>query len=87
MGVLPLQFQPGESAAELGLSGRERFDVSGLGGGLTPGQQVTVTATADDGAMSRCTATARIDTALEVEYLAAGGILSKVLMDLGATAG
>ena len=87
MGVLPLQFQPGESAAELGLSGRERFDVSGLGGGLTPGQQVTVTATADDGAMSRFTATARIDTALEVEYLAAGGILSKVLMDLGATAG
>ena len=87
MGVLPLQFQPGESAAELGLSGRERFDVSGLAGGLTPGQQVTVTATTDDGSVTRFTATARIDTALEVEYLAAGGILSKVLMDLGATAG
>ena len=87
MGMLPLQFQPGESAAELGLSGRERFDVSGLAGGLTPGQQVTVTATTDDGSVTRFTATARIDTALEVEYLAAGGILSKVLMDLGATAG
>ena len=87
MGVLPLQFQPGESAAELGLSGRERFDVSGLAGGVTPGQQVTVTATTDDGSVTRFNATVRIDTALEVEYLAAGGILSKVLMDLGATAG
>ncbi len=87
MGMLPLQFQPGESAAELGLSGRERFDVSGLAGGLTPGQQVTVTATTDDGSVTTFTATARIDTALEVEYVAAGGILSKVLMDLGATAG
>ena len=87
MGVLPLQFQPGESAAELGLSGRERFDVSGLAGGVTPGQQVTVTATTDDGSVTTFTATARIDTALEVEYVAAGGILSKVLMDLGATAG
>ena len=83
MGILPLEFQPGESAAGLGLSGRERFDLSGLSGGLTPGQQVTVTATADDGQVTRFTATARIDTALEVEYLAAGGILSKVLMDLG----
>ena len=83
MGILPLQFQPGESAAGLGLSGRERFDVSGLSGGLTPGQQVTVAATADDGQVTRFTATARIDTDLEVEYLAAGGILSKVLMDLG----
>ncbi len=83
MGVLPLQFEPGESAEGLGLSGRERFDVSGLSGDLTPGQQVTVTATADDGAVTRFTATARIDTDLEVEYLAAGGILSKVLMDLG----
>ena len=87
MGVLPLQFQAGESAAALGLSGRERFDLNGLSGGLTPGLQVTVTATADDGAVTRFTAAARIDTALEVEYLAAGGILSKVLIDLGAATG
>ena len=87
MGVLPLQFRDGESAAALGLSGRERFDLSGLAGGLTPGRQVKVTATADDGAVTRFTAAARIDTDLEVEYLAAGGILSKVLLDLGAAAG
>ena len=87
MGVLPLQFRDGESAAALGLSGRERFDLSGLSGGLTPGRQVAVTATADDGAVTRFTAAARIDTAPEVEYLAAGGILSKVLLDLGAAAG
>ena len=83
MGILPLEFPPGESAAGLGLSGRERFDLSGLCGGLAPGQQVTVTATSDEGAVTRFTATARIDTALEIEYLAAGGILSKVLEDLG----
>ncbi len=70
MGVLPLQFQAGESAAALGLSGRERFDVAGLAGGVTPGQQVTVTAAAGDGAVSRFTATVRVDTALEAEYLA-----------------
>ena len=87
MGVLPLQFQDGESAAAIGLSGRERFDLSGLAGGLTPGRQVTVTATADGGAVTRFTVTARIDTALEVEYLAAGGILSKVLLDFGASSG
>ena len=87
MGVLPLQFRDGESAAALGLSGRERFDLSGLAGGLTPGRRVAVTATADDGAVTRFTAAARIDTALEVEYLAAGGILSKVLLDLGVAAG
>ena len=87
MGVLPLQFRAGESAAALGLSGRERFDLHGLSGGLTPGRQVQVTATADDGAVTRFTVTARIDTALEVEYLAAGGILAKVLIDLGAATG
>ena len=87
MGVLPLQFRAGESAAALGLSGRERFDMHGLSGGLTPGRQVQVTATADDGAVTRFTVTARIDTALEVEYLAAGGILAKVLIDLGAATG
>src|SRR5207249_290995 len=42
MGVLPLQFMPGESAAGLGLTGRETFDILGLGGSLTPRQEITV---------------------------------------------
>ena len=82
MGVLPLQFEPGESATGLGLSGRERFDVSGLTSRVMPGQQVSVMATSDSGTITEFTANVRIDTSLEVEYLAAGGILSKVLMDL-----
>ena len=49
MGILPLQFAAGESAASLGLTGRERLTVSGLDDGPTPRQTVTVTATADDG--------------------------------------
>ena len=43
MGVLPLQFKPGDTAASLGLTGRESFDVTGLADGLTPRQSVTVT--------------------------------------------
>ncbi len=82
MGILPLQFQPGESAALLGLSGRESFDIVGLDGGIIPGQQVPVIATGTDGRVIRFVSIARIETVLETEYLAEGGILAKVLDDL-----
>ena len=49
MGVLPLQFAAGESAASLGLTGREVFDLVGSGAGLTPRGTVTVRARRDDG--------------------------------------
>ena len=53
MGVLPLQFQPGENAASLGLTGRETFAILGLADGLAPRQAVTVVATRDAAAERR----------------------------------
>ncbi len=81
MGVLPLQYAEGDSAATLGLSGRETFAVRGLDGGLTPGMEVTVEATPDDGSTVTFPATVRIDGAAEVEYFANGGLLRMVLRD------
>jgi aconitate hydratase len=90
MGVLPLQFQPGESAASLGLTGRETFDILGLADGLAPRQIVTVLATRDDGGLgdgieTLFTAIARLDGPIDVEYYRAGGILPAVLRRLAAT--
>lgn len=79
MGVLPLQFKDGEDAATLGLSGREEFDIVGLNDELSPKQTVKVVATAADGTTTAFTATARIDTEVEVDYYRNGGILQAVL--------
>ncbi len=83
MGILPLQFAAGESAASLGLTGRETFAVRGLTHGVTPGQDVTVVAT-DDRSETTFTATVRIDGAAEVETFASGGLLRMVLKQLAA---
>jgi aconitate hydratase len=80
MGVLPLQFAAGESAASLGLTGAESFDVGDLEDGQA--KQVTVTARADDGAEKTFTATVRLDTPNEVTYFVNGGILQTVLRKL-----
>ena len=82
MGVLPLQFCPGESAASVGLTGRETFAIRGPARGLEPRQVVTVVATADDGAETRFEAVARLDGAIEVDYYRQGGILPAVLRRL-----
>jgi aconitate hydratase len=82
MGVLPLEFQPGQTAASLGLTGRERFDVEGIGEGLKPGKTLTVRATADDGTATTFTVTARVDTPDDVEYYRHGGLLPYVLRGL-----
>jgi aconitate hydratase len=79
MGVLPLQFAPGESATSLGLTGRETFAVHGLDAGLVPGQDVTVEATAGDGSITAFSARLRLDGPAEVEYMVNGGILHMVL--------
>ena len=79
MGVLPLQFQPGENAETLGLTGEETFDVTGIdaiNGGDVP-KEVTVRA---DGREFR--AVVRIDTAGEAEYYRHGGIMPYVLRSL-----
>jgi aconitate hydratase len=80
MGVLPLQFQEGESAEALGLTGREVFRIEGLGDGSA--KTVTVTARADDGKETRFTAIVRIDTPQEVQYYRHGGILHYVLRQI-----
>ena len=69
MGVLPLQFENGESVSSLGLTGEEVFDIEGIAEGLTPGKRLNVTATAPDGSVKTFDgASRRIDTPIEVDY-------------------
>ncbi|HUS66459.1 MAG TPA: aconitate hydratase AcnA [Kofleriaceae bacterium] len=82
MGVLPLQFLPGQSRETVGLTGREVYDVVGISEGLAPGKQLTVRA--DDKAFP---VVCRVDSPQEVEYLLHGGILPYVLRQRVATAG
>jgi aconitate hydratase len=82
MGILPLQFMPDESAESLGLTGREVFDIEGLGDGRA--KKVKVTATAEDDSKKEFEARVRIDTPQEVEYYQHGGILHYVLRQLAA---
>ena len=86
MGVLPLQFLPGESAASLGLTGRERYTIAGLEAGLQPRQQVTVGGDrrrVGPGAPLR--RDAGLDGPIEVGYLRHGGVLPAVLRRLAAS--
>ncbi|WP_028270819.1 aconitate hydratase AcnA [Arthrobacter sp. UNC362MFTsu5.1] len=86
MGVLPLQFPAGESAATLGLSGTETFAVEGvtaLNEGTTP-KTLKVTATAEDGSAKSFDAVLRIDTPGEADYYRNGGILQYVLRQISA---
>ena len=79
MGILPLQFLPGENAASLGLSGREAYSIEMPAGGFAPRSRVEVTARADDGAERRFGVTARLDGLIELDYYRQGGILPAVL--------
>jgi aconitate hydratase A / 2-methylisocitrate dehydratase len=82
MGVLPLQFEPGQSVESLGLTGEEVFDIEGIAEALTPRQQFKVTATAADGSVKTFNVISRIDTPIEVEYYRHDGILPFVLRQL-----
>src|SRR5262249_11723021 len=81
MGVLPLQFRPGENAGSLGLTGREAYTIRGLAE-LGPRQEVVVVARTDDGSERSFRGIARLDGAIEVDYLRQGGILPAVLRRL-----
>jgi len=87
MGVLPLQFMPGESASSLGITGRETFAITGLSDGLRPRMELSVTARGDDGREVRFRAVARLDGAIDVTYLRNGGVLQTVLRRLASSEG
>jgi aconitate hydratase A / 2-methylisocitrate dehydratase len=82
MGVLPLQFKDGETAASYKLTGREQFDVVGVGESLRPRGDVTVRATDAEGTVREIVATTRIDTPEELVAFRHGGILPYVLRQL-----
>ncbi|MGN6205193.1 aconitate hydratase, partial [Humibacter sp.] len=81
MGVLPLQFLPGDCAASLGLTGEETYSISGLAGEEGIPERVTIDADAD-GQSRRFEALVRVDTPAEAAYMRHGGILQYVLRQL-----
>ena len=85
MGILPLQFLDGQTAASLGLTGEEVFDIGGLSGELKTGALLPVKAVGAGGKVTTFTARARLDTPNEVDYYRHGGILQYVLRELAAS--
>ena len=80
MGVLPLEFLPGQNADTLGLKGDETFDIIGLSEGLQPGQLLHVIAHAPDGSIrTEFDVKLRLDSDVEIAYYKSGGILNYVL--------
>jgi len=82
MGVLPLQFHPGESAESLGLDGRETYTVRGIAEGLRPGQDLGVEVQREDGSTFSFDARVRIDAEAEIEYYVNGGIMPMVFRQM-----
>ena len=82
MGVLPLQFLSGASATSVGVTGRERYDLTGIAQGLKPGGQIKVRAVGEDGNAIEFQTVARIDTPEELVAFRHGGILPYVLRQL-----
>jgi len=88
MGILPLQFLPGQNAASLGLTGEEVYATVGLpgllGGGFAGGRELAIRATRADGKTVDFKTQVRIDTPQEIAYYQHGGILQYVLRQLAA---
>jgi len=88
MGILPLQFEQGQNAESLGLTGEEVYDFPGitelLKAKFANGRTLTVKAKAADGTQKQFSARVRIDTPKEIEYYDNGGILQYVLRQLAA---
>jgi aconitate hydratase len=82
MGVLPLEFSPGENPQSLGLTGLEIFDFEGLAQKFEPRKKINVTARDAAGEVKYFTAIARVDTPFEVAYYQHGGILQYVLRQM-----
>ncbi|MBI2061127.1 MAG: aconitate hydratase AcnA [Nitrospirae bacterium] len=84
MGVLPLQFESGQSRESLGLTGRETFDIVRVSEGIEPRKMLTVRVKTGEGKTTEFRAIARLNTRVEVEYYRHGGILQAVLRHLCA---
>ncbi len=84
MGVLPIQFLPGENRESLGLTGFERYAIEGIPNAIANGAKARVRATADNGSEKKFEAVVRIDTPMEAEYYRNGGILPYVVRQLAA---
>jgi aconitate hydratase len=82
MGILPLEYMPGQNAASLHLDGDERYTITGLAAGVQPRMMVQVVVEAGDGVSKTFEARVRIDTPDEAEYYRHGGILPYVLRNL-----
>ncbi len=82
MGVLPLEFLPGETPKSLGLTGQETFDMEGLAETFEPRKKIKVKARTESGKEISFTAVARVDTPFEVAYYQHGGILQYVLRQM-----
>lgn len=81
LGVLPLQFEDGEDAYSLELTGKETYDIKGIADGLKPGEKLDVTATAEDGTETKFKAVVRLDSDIEIAYYKNNGILQYVLRE------
>ena len=81
MGVLPLQFRPGDSVDSLGITGEESFDLT-VPKDIRPQQELTLVIRRKDGTTREVAVLCRIDTPIEVDYYQHGGILPYVLRDL-----
>jgi aconitate hydratase len=81
MGVIPLEFQNGDTRESLGLTGHEVFDIVGIAS-LAPGKSISVRAKAEDGKAKQFSVIARVDTPEEVSYYHHGGILQYVLRQM-----
>jgi aconitate hydratase len=79
MGVLPLQFKPGENAESWALTGKEKLTIAGISQAITPRQNVTVEVERPEGGSVSFKVTARLDTPVEINYYRNGGILHTVL--------
>jgi aconitate hydratase len=84
MGILPLEFLAGHSAATHGLTGRETYHIEGVPEAVSGSRSARVRAVSDDGAEHRFQVTVRVDTPVEAEYYRNGGILPYVLRQLAA---
>ncbi len=83
MGVLPLVFKDGENCQSLGLDGSERVTITGIEN-ITPRQSLPVKAVKADGREIRFEVTARLDTAIDIDYYTHGGIMPYVLRKIAA---